>query len=133
MEKNAVLLAISLCNVSIACSQVNIDKFPQSTGTPSRICTPHSRKVNIDKYQSTRTPSRICTPHSIQVNIDKSPQSIGTSSRICAPHSVHGFHFFRLTNFPDFSSIFCSFPVFFKVLLFLKVWYHIRRVFTITG
>ena len=33
---------------------------------------------------------------------------------------THGFHFFRLTNFPDFSSIFCSFPVLFKVLFYLK-------------
>ena len=32
----------------------------------------------------------------------------------------HGSHFFGLTNFPDFSSIFCSFPVFFKVLFYLK-------------
>ena len=32
----------------------------------------------------------------------------------------YGSHFFRLTNFPDFSSIFCSFPVFFKVLFYLK-------------
>ena len=32
----------------------------------------------------------------------------------------HGSHFFELTNFPDFSSIFWSFPVFFKVLFYLK-------------
>ena len=32
----------------------------------------------------------------------------------------HGSHFFGLTNFPDFSSTFCSFPVFFKVLFYLK-------------
>ena len=29
-------------------------------------------------------------------------------------------HFFGLTNFPDFSSIFHSFPVFLKVLFYLK-------------
>ena len=49
-------------------------------------------------------------------------------------HNVKSwFPLFRLTNFPDFSSIFRSFPVFFKVLFLFKVWYHICRVFTIAG
>ena len=33
--------------------------------------------------------------------------------------SMHGSHFYRLTNFPDFSSIFHSFPVLFKVLFLI--------------
>ena len=33
---------------------------------------------------------------------------------------LHGSHFFGLTNSPDFSSIFHSFPVFLEVLFYLK-------------
>ena len=35
-------------------------------------------------------------------------------------YSIHGSHFFRPTNFPDCSSIFRSFPVFFEVHFCLK-------------
>ena len=44
----------------------------------------------------------------------------------------HGSHFSGLTNFPDFSSIFHSFSVFFKVIFLFKVWHLIYRIFTIT-
>ena len=47
--------------------------------------------------------------------------------------STHGSHFFRLTNFPDFSIIFCSFPVFFKFLFYLKYGNIFTGVFAITG
>ena len=36
------------------------------------------------------------------------------------PCHPHGSHFFRLTNFPDFSNIFRSFPVFYQVHFYLK-------------
>ena len=55
---------------------------------------------------------------------------INKSTILC---NIHGSHFFKLTNLPDFSSIFCRFPVLFKVHFLFKVWYHICRVFTITG
>ena len=44
--------------------------------------------------------------------------------------TIHS-HFFRLTNFPDFSHIFCSSSVFF--FFKFKVWYHICRFFTVAG
>ena len=40
----------------------------------------------------------------------------------------HGFHFFGLANFPDFSNICSHFPVFFTGYFLFAVWHHISLV-----
>ena len=44
-------------------------------------------------------------------------------------HTVHGSHFFGVTNFPDISSTFFHFPVLFKVYCLFKVWRPISNGF----
>ena len=48
------------------------------------------------------------------------PYSQNSRCDITYYNHFHGSHFFRLTNFPDFSSILCSFPVFLKFIFYLK-------------
>ena len=43
---------------------------------------------------------------------------------------MHGSHFFGLTNFPDFSSFFCIFPVFFHKLF--QYFLHFSSIFSST-
>ena len=49
---------------------------------------------------------------------------------VCCMLQPHGSHFFGLTNFPDFSSFFCIFPVFFHKLF--QYFLHFSSIFSST-
>ena len=90
--------------------------------------------ISIELFTSRDIKDQRKIPHSLSQYISvNGPKCSIYIKQLQKRMTKHGSHFLRLTNFPDFSSIFCSFPVFFKVHFLFKAWYHICRIFTITG